>query len=69
MLELKIEVFLLLSCDEIKKGSYLRELALHEISISFYHFLKTQQHCALLKNQIETRDLVKHFKSTVKNAK
>jgi hypothetical protein len=55
--------------DEIKKGSYLRELALHEISISFYHFLKTQQYCALLKNQIETRDLVKHFKSSVKNAK
>jgi len=37
---------------EILLGSYVRELALHEIAISHYHYLKTQKHCSIILKDI-----------------
>ena len=41
---------------EILFGSYVRELALHEIAISHYHYLKTQKACAIIINGIKTEN-------------
>jgi hypothetical protein len=38
---------------EILFGSYVQELALHEIAVSHYHYLITQKNCALLIHQIK----------------
>jgi hypothetical protein len=37
-----------LTSSEILKGAYVKELAIHEISISHYHYLKTQKLCKLI---------------------
>lgn len=41
---------------EILFGSYVRELALHEIAISHYHYLKTQKTCAIIINEIKSEN-------------
>jgi hypothetical protein len=41
---------------EILFGSYVRELALHEIAISHYHYLKTQKYCAITINEIKSKN-------------
>lgn len=37
-----------LTSSEISKGAYVKELAIHEIAISHYHYLKTQKLCELI---------------------
>lgn len=37
-----------LTSSEISKGAYVKELAIHEIAISHYHYLKTQKLCKLI---------------------
>jgi hypothetical protein len=46
-----LPLILILKSKEIQNGSYIKELALHEVSISFFHYLKTQKYCAFLLRQ------------------
>jgi hypothetical protein len=57
-------LFLIFRSREILFGSYVQELALHEIAISHYHFLKTQKFC----NQI-SEDILKANNEWVYNQK
>lgn len=63
-----LPLILIFKSKEIQKGDYVRELALHEISISFYHYLKTQKRCVEILNQVTTEDLVERFKKSAKHA-
>lgn len=63
-----LPLILIFKSKEIQKGDYVRELALHEISISFYHYLKTQQRCVDILNQIKSDDLTERFKKSANNA-
>ena len=63
-----LPLILIFKSKEIQKGDYVRELALHEISISFYHYLKTQKFCKEIINQVTSEDLVERFKKTSKHA-
>lgn len=44
-----LPLILIFKSKEILNGDYVKELVLHEISISFYHFLKTQKFCSDMK--------------------
>jgi hypothetical protein len=63
-----LPLILIFKSKEIQKGDYVRELALHEISISFYHYLKTQKYCVEILNQVTTEDLVERFRKSAKYA-
>jgi hypothetical protein len=63
-----LPLILIFKSKEIQKGDYVRELALHEISISFYHYLKTQKRCVEILKQVTTEDLVERFKKSAKYA-
>jgi hypothetical protein len=63
-----LPLILIFKSKEIQKGDYVRELALHEISISFYHYLKTQKYCSEILKPLTTEDLVERFKKSGKNA-
>ena len=63
-----LPLILIFKSKEIQKGDYVRELALHEISISFYHYLKTQKRCVEILNQIKSEDLTERFKKSANNA-
>jgi hypothetical protein len=41
-----IPIILIFKSNEILRGGYTRELVLNEITISHYHYLKTQQYCS-----------------------
>lgn len=53
-----LPLILIFKSKEIQKGEYVRELALHEISISFYHYLKTQKYCSQISNQVKKENLI-----------
>ncbi len=65
MLLILLPLILIHKSKEIQNGSYVKELALHEVSISFLHFLKTQKYCADLLKQNLSDDLVKRIKKQV----
>jgi hypothetical protein len=52
-----LPLILIFKSKEILKGDYIKELVIHEISISFYHFLKTQKFCSDIKLQLEKENL------------
>jgi hypothetical protein len=62
MLLILLPLILIHKSKEIQNGSYVKELALHEVSISFFHFLKTQKFCADLLKQNLSDDLMKRIK-------
>lgn len=45
-------LILIFRSREVLFGSYVQELALHEIAISHYHFLKTQKFCTQISEEI-----------------
>ena len=57
-----LPLILIFKSKEILKGDYIKELVLHEISISFYHFLKTQKFCSDIKLQLEKENLEERLK-------
>ena len=59
-----LPLILIFKSKEIQKGNYVRELALHEISISFYHYLKTQKYCSEISNQVKKENLITRFKKS-----
>jgi hypothetical protein len=63
-----LPLILIFKSKEIQKGDYVRELALHEISISFYHYLKTQKYCNEILKQVKSEDLVERFKKSANYA-
>jgi hypothetical protein len=63
-----LPLILIIKSKEIQKGDYVKELALHEISISFYHYLKTQKFCVEILNQVTSEDLLERFKKSTKHA-
>lgn len=54
---------LVFKSKEIKQSEYMRELALSEITITFYHYLHTQRLCKKIFKEIESKEL-KFTKST-----
>lgn len=58
-----LPLILIFKSKEIQKGDYVRELALHEISISCYSYLITQKHCASILKQIREEDLLVRFRN------
>lgn len=54
---------LVFKSKEIKQSEYMRELALSEITISFYHYLHTQRLCQKIINEIKNTG-IKFTKST-----
>ena len=52
-----LPLILIFKSKEILKGDYIKELVIHEISISFYHFLKTQKFCSDITLQLEKENL------------
>ena len=63
-----LPLILIIKSKEIQRGDYVKELALHEISISFYHYLKTQKFCVEILNQVTSEDLLERFKKSTKHA-
>jgi hypothetical protein len=53
-----LPLILIFKSKEIQKGDYVRELALHEISITFYHYLKTQKYCSEISIRIKKENLI-----------
>jgi hypothetical protein len=62
-----LPLILIFKSKEIQKGEYVRELALHEISISFYHYLKTQKFCSEISKQIKKENLFSRLSNYVDN--
>ncbi len=62
-----LPLILIFKSKEIQKGEYVRELALHEISISFYHYLKTQKFCSEISKQIKKENLISRLSNSVNN--
>ena len=48
---------LVFKSKEIKNSEYMRELALSEITISFYHYLHTQKLCQKILKEIEQKEI------------
>jgi hypothetical protein len=59
-----LPLVLIFKSREIQLGYYIRELALHEVSISFYHYLKSQKRCVEILNEVNSQDLVERFKTS-----
>jgi len=52
-------LILISKSKEIKNGEYVKELALHEISISFYHFLISQKQCQSILDNLKKKKIMK----------
>jgi hypothetical protein len=57
-----LPLILIFKSKEILNGDYVKELVLHEISISFYHFLKTQKSCSDKMQELKNENLEERLK-------
>jgi hypothetical protein len=57
-----LPLILILKSREVQNGSYVQELALHEISISFTHYLQTQKYCAGLLKKNLSKEFINKLK-------
>jgi hypothetical protein len=53
-----IPLILVIKSKEIRQGDYMRELALSEITISFYHYLHTQRFCQRTIKEVKETKIV-----------
>lgn len=52
-----LPLILVFKSKEIKQSEYMRELALSEITITFYHFLHTQRICKKILRELESKKI------------
>jgi hypothetical protein len=53
-----LPLIIVFKSKEIKQSEYVRELALSELTITFYHYLHTQKLCKKILNEIKTTEIV-----------
>jgi hypothetical protein len=51
-------LIIVLKSKEIKQSEYVQELALSELTITFYHYLHTQKLCKKIENEIKSSEIV-----------
>ena len=59
-------LIIVIKSKEIKQSEYVRELALSELSITFYHYLHTQKLCKKIEREIKSSEII--FTKTPKSA-
>ena len=63
-----IPLALVFKSKELKQSEYMRELALSEITISFYHYLHTQRLCQNIMNEIKSKKIEFKKELTIKES-
>lgn len=53
-----LPLIIVIKSKEIKKSEYVRELALSELTITFYHYLHTQKFCKEIIEKIKANEIV-----------
>ena len=53
-----LPLIIVFKSKEIKQSEYVRELALSELTITFYHYMHTQKLCKKILNEIKTTEIV-----------
>ena len=53
-----LPLIIVLKSKEIKQSEYVQELALSELTITFYHYLHTQKLCRKIENEIKSSEIV-----------
>jgi alanine dehydrogenase len=52
-----IPLALVFKSKEIKQSEYMRELALSEITITFYHYMHTQKLCQKIIQEVKNKEI------------
>jgi len=53
-----LPLIIVLKSKEIKQSEYVQELALSELTITFYHYLHTQKLCKKIENEIKSSEII-----------
>ena len=53
-----LPLMIVLKSKEIKQSEYVQELALSELTITFFHYLHTQKLCKKIENEIKSNEFV-----------
>lgn len=53
-----LPLIIVVKSKEIKQSEYVQELALSELTITFYHYLHTQKLCKKIENEIKSSEIV-----------
>lgn len=53
-----LPLLIVIKSKEIKQSEYVRELALSELTITFYHYLHTQKFCNEILEKIKVKEIV-----------
>ncbi|WP_395802460.1 hypothetical protein [Daejeonella sp.] len=53
-----LPLIIVIKSKEIKQSEYVRELALSELTITFYHYLHTQKLCKKIETDIKSSEIV-----------
>jgi hypothetical protein len=53
-----LPLIIVIKSKEIKQSEYVRELALSELSITFYHYLHTQKLCKKIERDIKSNEIL-----------
>ena len=53
-----LPLIIVLKSKEIKQSEYVQELALSELTITFYHYLHTQKFCKKIESEIKSSEIM-----------